>query len=285
MRGNGRVRLLWNAGAHDDGEARRAQARELARDADAIVVVAGIHEGEFRDRASLELPGDQEALIRAMHATGKPTVVVLVGGSAVTMRRWSDDADAIIDAWYPGEAGGLALAQTLFGDANPAGRLPITWPLDAAQLPLVYNHKPSGRGDDYDNLSGEAQFPFGYGLSYTTFAYSNPVLDKTQIKPGESTTLRITVQNSGMRDGDEVVQLYVRPLQSTLAQPVLALRGFQRVHLKRGERRTLTFAIAPQVLASLDRDRHWTVEPGAYRLMVGASSRELPLKQTLVVTR
>ena len=285
MRGNGRVRLLWNAGAHDDGEARRAQARELARDADAIVVVAGIHEGEFRDRASLELPGDQEALIRAMHATGKPTVVVLVGGSAVTMRRWSDDADAIIDAWYPGEAGGLALAQTLFGDANPAGRLPITWPLDAAQLPLVYNHKPSGRGDDYDNLSGEAQFPFGYGLSYTTFAYSNPVLDRTQIKSGESTMLRVTVQNTGTRDGDEVVQLYVRPLQSTLAQPVLALRSFQRVHLKRGERRTLTFAIAPQVLASLDRDRHWTVEPGAYRLMVGASSRELPLKQTLVVTR
>lgn len=283
--GSARVRLLWNVGAHDDAEARRAQARELAREADAVVVVAGIHEGEFRDRASLDLPGDQEALIHAMHATGKPTVVVLVGGSAVTMRRWIDDADAIVAAWYPGEAGGTALAQTLFGDTNPAGRLPITWPLDAAQLPLVYDHKPSGRGDDYDNLSGEAQFPFGYGLSYTTFAYSHAVLDKTQIRPGESATLRVTVQNTGRRDGDEVAQLYVRPLQSTLAQPVLALRGFQRVHLKRGERRTLAFAIGPQALAALDRERRWTVEPGAYRLMVGASSRDLPLKQTLVVAR
>jgi len=281
MRGGGRIRLLWNASARDDGEVRRAQAREFARDADAIVVVAGIHEGEFRDRASLDLPGDQEALIHAMHATGKPVIVVLVGGSAVTLRNWIDDADAILDAWYPGEAGGSALAQTLFGDSNPSGRLPITWPLSAAQLPLVYNHKPSGRGDDYDNLSGEAQFPFGYGLSYTTFAYSNPVLDKTRIKPGESATLRVTVQNTGARDGDEVVQLYVRPLQSTLAQPVLALRGFQRVHLRRAERRTLAFTVAPQTLATLDRDLNWTVEPGTYRLMIGASSRELPLKLTL----
>jgi len=285
MRGNGRIRLLWNAGARDDGEARRAQARELADDADAIVVVAGIREGEFHDRASLGLPGDQEALIHAMHATGKPLIVVLVGGSAVTMQHWGDEADAILAVWYPGEAGGEAVAQMLFGDADPAGRLPITWPLAAAQLPLVYNHRPSGRGDDYDNLSGEARFPFGYGLSYTTFAYSHPVLDKTQIKPGESATLRITVQNTGARDGDEVMQLYVRPLRSTLAQPVLALRGFQRVHLKRGERRTLAFAIDTRVLATLDRDRRWTVEPGAYRLMVGASSRELALKQTLIVAR
>jgi len=285
MRGGGRIRLLWNAGARDDGEARRAQARELARDADAIVVVAGIHEGEFRDRASLDLPGDQEALIHAMRATGKPVIVVLVGGSAVTMQRWSSEADAILAVWYPGEAGGKAVAQTLFGDANPGGRLPITWPLDAAQLPLVYNHKPSGRGDDYNNLSGEAQFPFGYGLSYTTFAYSNPLLDNTQIKPGESTTLHVTVQNTGARDGDEVVQLYVRPSQSTLAQPVLALRGFQRVHLKRGERRTLAFTVTSQTLATLDHDLSWTVEPGSYRLMVGASSRELPLKQTLNVTK
>jgi len=285
MRGGGRIRLLWNAGARDDGEARRAQARALAREADAIVVVAGIREGEFRDRASLDLPGDQEALIHAMHATGKPLIVVLVGGSAVTMQHWDAEADAILAVWYPGEAGGEAVAQTLFGDANPGGRLPITWPLSTAQLPLVYNHKPGGRGDDYDNLSGEAQFPFGYGLSYTTFAYSNAVLDRAQIKPGEAATLRVTVQNTGARDGDEVVQLYVRPMQSTLAQPVLALRGVQRVHLKRGERRTLAFAIGPQVLATLDRDRRWTVEPGAYRLMVGASSRELPLKQTLTVVR
>ncbi|HEX7916754.1 beta-glucosidase [Rudaea sp.] len=285
MRGGGRIRLLWNADARDDGKARRAQARELARDANAIIVVAGIHEGEFRDRASLDLPGDQEALIHAMHATGKPVIVVLVGGSAVTMQHWENEADAILAVWYPGEAGGDAVAQTLFGDSNPSGRLPITWPLDAAQLPLVYNHKPSGRGDDYDNLSGEAQFPFGYGLSYTTFAYSNPVLDKTQIKPGESATLRVTVRNTGARDGDEVVQLYMRPLQLPLAQPVLALRAFQRIHLKRGERRTLAFLVDPRVLQTLDRDRHWTVEAGAYRLMVGASSRELPLKRTLVVAR
>jgi beta-glucosidase len=279
LRGNARVRLIWNAGVHDDGEVRFAQAPERARDADAIVVVAGIHEGEFRDRASLDLPGDQEKLIQAMHATGKPVIVLLVGGSAVTMQRWGDDADAILAVWYPGEAGGEAVAQVLFGDSNPAGRLPMTWPLDAAQLPLVYNHKPSGRGDDYDNLSGEPLFPFGYGLSYTRFRYSEPTLSKARIGRGDTASLRFTLTNTGTRDGDEVVQLYVRPLLSQLAQPVLSLKGFQRVHLKRGERRSVVFTVDAQTLAPLNR----TVEPGDYRLMIGGSSRELPLKQTLRV--
>ena len=282
--GNARVKLVWDAGVTNAWRGQIDSAVTAASRSDAAIIVAGVEEGEFRDRAFLKLPGHQEELIERVAATGKPVVALIVGGSAVTMSDWLDRVDGVLDVWYPGEEGGHAVADVLFGDANPAGRLPITFPLSEGQLPLVYNHKPSGRGDDYNNLSGEAQFPFGYGLSYTTFAYSNPLLDKTQIKPGESTTLHVTVQNTGARDGDEVVQLYVRPSQSTLAQPVLALRGFQRVHLKRGERRTLAFTVTPQTLATLDRDLNWTVEPGSYRLMIGASSRELPLKQTLDVS-
>ena len=142
---------------------------------DVAVVVAGLEEGEFRDRAFLRLPGHQEELIERVAAPGKPVVVVLVGGSAITMSRWLDRVDGVVDVWYPGEEGGRAVADVLFGDENPAGRLPITFPMSEGQLPLVYNHKPTGRGDDYLDLTGHPLFPFGFGLSYTTFEYSNLV--------------------------------------------------------------------------------------------------------------
>ena len=182
--GNARVRLVWDAGVVDDAEGRIAEAVAAARDSDLAIIVAGIEEGEFRDRARLGLPGRQEELIRRVASAGKPVIVVLVGGSAITMSPWMDLVDAIVDAWYPGEQGGFAVADVLFGDANPSGRLPITFPMEEGQLPLSYNHKPTGRGDDYVDLTGTALFPFGFGLSYTTFEVlgvrHRPGVDRTR---------------------------------------------------------------------------------------------------------
>ena len=182
--GNVWFRLVWNVGVVNDWQKKNADAVQLAQRADAVVVVAGIEEGEFRDRSFLSLPGHQEALIKAVAATGKPIVVVLVGGSAITMRDWIDDVPAILDVWYPGEAGGDAVADILFGDYNPGGRLPITFAEWEGQLPLYYNHRPTGRGDDYLDGTGKPLFPFGYGLSYTSFDYHDLVLEDETIKPG-----------------------------------------------------------------------------------------------------
>jgi beta-glucosidase len=246
-------------------------------------VVAGIEEGEFRDRAFLRLPGHQEELIQAVARTGKPVVVVLIGGSAITMSPWLDQVDAVLDAWYPGEQGGPAVADLLFGDADPAGRLPITFPIAEGQLPLYYNHKPTGRGDDYLDLTGSALFPFGFGLSYTTFSYSALRLEAATIGVNDTAVVRCRVKNTGRRAGDEVVQLYLRDLQASVARPVEELKGFRRIHLEAGEEQEVTFLLTPEQLRILDADLHWVVEPGAFRVMIGASSRDIRLKGALDV--
>jgi beta-glucosidase len=246
-----------------------------------VIVAAGIEEGEFRDRASLALPGHQEEMIRRVAATGKPVVVVLVGGSAITMDAWLDQVYAVVDVWYPGEAGGEAVADVLFGDYNPAGRLPVTFPLSEAQLPLVYNHKPTGRGDDYNNLTGQPLFPFGYGLSYTTFEYIDLQIDKPIIQESESTRIRMNITNTGEFDGDEVVQLYIRDLIASVARPVSELKGFQRIHLKKGETREVIFDITPEMLTMLDKNLNPVVESGEFRLMVGSSCKEIRLTGTV----
>jgi beta-glucosidase len=193
--GVARVKLIWNAGVTDTSRAAIDAAVAAARRSDVAVIVAGVEEGEFRDRAMLGLPGRQPELIDAVAATGKPVVVVLIGGSAITMP-WLPRASAVLDAWYPGEAGGDAVADVIFGDANPAGRLPITFPVSEGQLPLSYNHKPTGRGDDYVDLTGMALFPFGYGLSYSTFEYSSLAIDpEAGIAAAGTATIRFTVKN------------------------------------------------------------------------------------------
>ena len=281
--GNARLKLMWDAGVVDDSQERIAEAVGLAHQSESAIVVAGLEEGEFRDRAMLALPGRQEELILRIAATGKPVIVVLVGGSAVTMSRWIDRVSAAIDAWYPGEEGGNAVADVLFGDYNPAGRLPITFPMAEGQLPLYYNHKPTGRGDDYVDLTGQPLFPFGFGLSFTTFDYAGLRVEPAQIGPSESATVRCTVTNTGSVAGDEVVQLYIRDLLATVARPVMELRGFQRVRLQPNESRDVTFQLGPEHLRLLDRDMKWIVEPGAFRLMVGASSKDIRLRGELVV--
>ncbi len=280
--GNARFKLVWNAGIVDDSDAKIAAAVAVARDSDVAIIVAGIEEGEFRDRAFLGLPGKQDALVRAVAATGRPTVVVLIGGSAITMP-WLDSVAAVVDAWYPGEAGGDAVADVLVGDITPAGRLPVTFPIAEGQLPLYYDHKPTGRGDDYVDLTGQPLFPFGFGLSYTTFDYSSLAIDPAQIGPDGTATVRCAVTNSGARAGDEVVQFYVRDLVASVAQPVIALKQFQRIHLAPGERREVTFQIGRDDLKLLDRDLRWVVEPGAFRIMVGASSKDIRLRGVLIV--
>jgi beta-glucosidase len=281
--GNARVRLVWDAGVKDDSAARIEEAVALARRSDAAVVVAGLEEGEFRDRAFLGLPGRQEELIQRVAAGGRPVVVVLIGGSAVTMSRWIDRVAAVIDGWYPGEQGGHAVADVLFGDYNPAARLPITFPMAEGQLPLSYNHKPTGRGDDYVDLTGMPLFPFGFGLSYTRFEYTDLRVDPAEIGPAGAAVIRCTVKNAGARAGDEVVQLYVRDVLASVARPVMELKGFERVHLGPGEARDVSFAIGPGHLSMLDRDLRAIVEPGAFRVMVGGSSKDIRLRGELVV--
>lgn len=239
--GYARFKLVWNASVANDWQKKISDAVAVARNSEVAVVVAGIEEGESQDRAYLSLPGHQEELINAVAATGTPTAVVLIGGSAITMTKWIDQVPAVIDAWYPGEEGGHAVADVLFGDFNPAGRLPITFPLFEGQLPLVYNHKPTGRTDDYANLNGQPLFPFGFGLSYSTFQYSNLRFDKKKFSISDSTKVYCTVKNASVREGDEVVQFYVRDLFSSVAQPVKALKGFQRLHLKAGEEKEIWF--------------------------------------------
>jgi beta-glucosidase len=272
------VKLIWDAGVRNDWRARIDSAVTVARGSDAVIVVAGIEEGEFRDRAFLKLPGHQEELIHNVAALGKPVIVVLIGGSAITMSSWMDEVAGIVHAWYPGEEGGNAVADVVFGDYNPAARLPITFPVWEGQLPLTYNHKPTGRGDDYLDLTGQPLFPFGFGLSYTTFEYSALRLEPAEIGADDTVAVHFRVRNSGARAGDEVVQLYVRDLLTSVARPLIELKGFARVRLAPGEEKEMVFKLSREHLQVLDRDMNRVVEPGRFRLMIGGSSKDIRLR-------
>jgi beta-glucosidase len=281
--GNARVKLIWDdPQSIDTGVLSLQKAVGLAGASDVTVIVAGVEEGEFRDRAFLKLPGHQEQLIEAVAATGKRAIVVLIGGSAITMP-WLERAGAVLHAWYPGEAGGEGVADVLFGDYNPAGRLPVTFPVSEGQLPLSYNHKPTGRGDDYVDLTGHPLFPFGFGLSYTTFEYSDLVIDPLETSADAGATVRCRIRNSGSRTGDEVVQLYIRDVLASVARPVMELRGFQRIRLAPGEQREVAFRIGRPDLRMLDAEMKWIVEPGVFRVLVGASSRDIRLRGHVTV--
>ena len=280
--GNVRCRLVWNEGvpAYDERIADAVKASALS---DATVIVAGIEEGEFRDRSNLALPGRQVEMIRRIAANGKPLIVVIVGGSAVTMTSWIDKADAIVDVWYPGEAGGIAVAEVLFGDYCPGGRLPITFPEVVGQVPLYYNHKPTGRGDDYLDLSGKPLFPFGYGLSYTSFSYSDLQIMPGEIRSDGSAHVSFTVTNTGDVTGDEVVQLYIRDLVATRTRPVMELKGFRRITLRPGASQRVSFDIGFEHLSMLDGLLRRVVEPGDFKIMIGSSSADIRLRDFLKV--
>ncbi|MGC4035573.1 MAG: glycoside hydrolase family 3 C-terminal domain-containing protein [Chitinophagaceae bacterium] len=281
--GNATIKLVWNAITNNDWQKKIQDAVIAAKQSDVAIVTVGIQEGEFQDRAMLSLPGKQEQLIQQVAATGKPVVVVLVAGSAVIMNNWLAKVNSVIDVWYPGEEGGHAITDVLFGDYNPAGRLPVTFPVHEAQLPLVYNHKPTGRGDDYNNLSGFPLFPFGYGLSYTGFDYSNMQLSKRSVAKSDSVTVSFTIKNIGKRNGEEVIQLYIHDMLASVSRPVIELKGFQRVYLNAGETKEVSFTITPEMLSMLNANMEKVIEPGEFRIMIGASSRDLRLKDILTV--
>jgi len=273
--GQASCQLGW--GMANDNKPEISEAVDLAKRSDVAVIVAGIIEGEGQDRAFLDLPGNQEELINAVAATGKPVVVVLVAGAPVTMRNWIDKVPGILDAWYPGQEGGTAIADVLFGDVNPGGKLPMTFPLSVGQCPTYYNLEPSGRGYDYVDLTGKPQFPFGFGLSYTSFGYSNLHVTPSKAKQGESVTVTFDVQNTGKVAGDEVPQLYIHDLVSSIVRPMKELRDFSRITLQPGEKKTITFTLKPDQLAIWNAQMKRVVEPGEFEVMIGSSSDDIRL--------
>lgn len=278
----------------DDEQAEIDKAVENARQADVAVVVLGGGQrtcGENKSRTSLDLPGRQLQLLQAIQATGKPVVLILINGRPLSIN-WADKfVPAILEAWYPGSKGGMALADILFGDYNPGGKLTVTFPKTVGQIPFNFPCKPSSQIDGGKNpgptgnmsrING-ALYPFGYGLSYTTFEYSDLDITPRVITPNESATVHLKVTNTGKRAGDEVVQLYIRDVLSSITTYEKNLAGFQRIHLEPGEAQELSFTIDRKHLELLDADMKWVVEPGDFVLMAGASSEDIRLNGTLTV--
>ena len=278
----------------DDEQAEIDKAVENARQADVAVVVLGGGQrtcGENKSRTSLDLPGRQLQLLQAIQATGKPVVLILINGRPLSIN-WADKfVPAILEAWYPGSKGGTALADILFGDYNPGGKLTVTFPKTVGQIPFNFPCKPSSQIDGGKNpgptgnmsrING-ALYPFGYGLSYTTFEYSDLDITPRVITPNESATVRLKVTNTGKRAGDEVVQLYIRDVLSSITTYEKNLAGFQRIHLEPDEAQELSFTIDRKHLELLDADMKWVVEPGDFVLMAGASSEDIRLNGTLTV--
>lgn len=271
------------------------KAVSQTKQADVAVVVLGGGQrtcGENKSRSSLDLPGRQLDLLKAVVATGKPVVLVLINGRPLSIN-WADKfVPVILEAWYPGSKGGKAVADVLFGDYNPGGKLTVTFPKTVGQIPFNFPCKPSSQIDGGKNpgLNGNmsrvngALYPFGFGLSYTTFEYSDLKISPAIITPNQKTYVTCKVTNTGKRAGDEVVQLYVRDVLSSVTTYEKNLAGFERVHLKPGETKEITFPIDRKALELLNADMHWEVEPGEFTLMLGASSTDIRLNGTLTVS-
>lgn len=272
----------------DEREFRKAV--KAASEADAVILVMGGRSGltppnttgEFRDATDLGLPGVQEKLVARILEVGKPTVLVLNNGRPASIPNLVEKTNAILEAWVPGEEGSSAVAATLFGDYNPGGKLPISIPRSAGQVPVFYNYKPSGMRSnifvDYYNEPVRPLFPFGHGLSYSTFQYSNLELSKTKCKTGEVIDITLKVKNAGKITGDEVVQLYVRDVVASLPRPVKELKGFHRVNLKPGETKAITFHFQVDQMAYYDENLDLTLEPGTFKIMIGSSSEDIRLE-------
>jgi len=289
----------WNQDAvvpSDPAEDRKqiAEAVEVAKQADVLILAIGGNEQTSReawglnhmgDRASLDLIGRQEELVKAMLATGKPVVVLLFNGRPNSINYLVQNVPVIFECWYLGQENGHAVADVLFGDASPSGKLPITIPRSAGHLPVFYNYKPSGRrGYLFDDVS--PLYAFGYGLSYTTFSIKNVRLEKKAIRTSGSTRVLADVTNTGKRAGAEVVQMYIRDVVSSVTRPVKELKGFEKVSLRPGETKEVAIEIEPDSLAFYDVSMKYTVEPGDFIIMVGNSSRDEDLtKVTLKVTK
>ena len=272
------------------------KAVNAARKASIAIVVVGENgektNGEGHDVASLDLTGFQEELIKAVHSTGTPTVAVLINGRPLSIRWTAENIPAIVEAWNCGEQGGDAIADVLFGDHNPEGRLPITVPRHSGQLPMYYNQMPSrdywinsGLAQSYIDMPASPLWEFGFGLSYTSFEYSNLQISPEEIGPAGEVYVSVDVRNSGERDGKEVVQLYINDVISSMSTPVKELKGFEKLSLAPGEKKTVRFKLTPEHLSFLDRHLEPVVEPGMFDVMVGSSSEKIRLKGEFEVKR
>ena len=277
-----------------DEQAEIDRAAANARQADVAVVVLGGGQrtcGENKSRTSLELPGHQLKLLQAVQATGKPVILILINGRPLSVN-WADKfVPAILEAWYPGSKGGTAVADILFGDYNPGGKLTVTFPKTVGQIPFNFPYKPASQIDGGKNPGPDgnmsringALYPFGYGLSYTTFEYSDLEITPKVITPSQKATVRLKVTNTGKRAGDEVVQLYTRDILSSVTTYEKNLAGFERIHLKPGESKEIVFTLDRKHLELLNADMKWTVEPGEFAIMAGASSEDIRLNGILTV--
>ncbi len=280
---------------NSEDESGFAEAVALARSADTVVLVLGgisglvygCTTGEFRDTTDLGLPGVQSKLADAILETGKPVVLVLVNGRPAAIPALAEKVNALLEAWIPGEEGGRAVASVLLGDVNPAGRLPLSIPRSAGQIPVFYNHKPSGMHSniygDYTNEKATPLFSFGHGLSYTHFAYSQLRIEKPVAAPGDTVDISFTLTNSGERSGDEVAQLYIRDEYASLPRPVKELKGFARIPLQPGESKRVTFHLPVNQMAYYNEDLELVLEPGTFKVMVGSSSEDILLQDEFKV--
>jgi len=281
--GNGRIRLVWDGDQAGHPMRDIEKAKRLAVQSDIVIIVAGIEEGEFRDRSDLRLPGLQETLITTLAESEKPVIVILIGGSAITMGAWLEQAEGVIMAWYPGEQGGHAVGDVLTGKYNPGGKLPITFPQTVAQVPLYYNHKPTGRGDDYNDLSGEPLFPFGFGLSYTTFEFRDLSVWGHPENQDDTVKVAFYIKNTGQMVGEEVPQVYISHQNSKRVRAVKQLVGFERIRIAPGEEKYVEMILSPDLFMSLDQDMRAVFEPGIYTILVGNSSRQIQLRGRLKI--
>jgi len=281
------TKISYSKGCEIDGGSTDgiAEAARAARESDIAVVAVGESaemSGEASSRVSLDLPGHQMELVKAIVATGKPTVVVLMNGRPLAINWIAENAPAILETWFAGTQAGNAIADVLFGDVNPGGKLPVTFPRSVGQVPIYYNHKSTGRPPDaankytskYLDSPWTPLYPFGYGLSYTQFRFSNLRLSAPSIRPNGEIKVSVDVENTGRRAGDEVAQLYIRDVAASVTRPVRELRGFERITLRPGEKRTVEFRLTAEHLGFYNRDMRFVVEPGEFRVYVGPNSAE-----------
>ncbi len=286
--GGNKTKVGYARGCDFDGEDKSGfkEAVKLASKSDMVIAVVGekaLMSGESRSRAQLDLPGVQEELIKELVATGKPVVVVLMNGRPLSIEWVDKNVSAILETWFLGTSAGTAIADILFGDYNPSGRLTISFPRVEGQVPIYYNYKKSGRPGDmlhssttrHIDVPNAPLYPFGYGLSYTTFSYSAPQSTQKEYTRQETISVSVTVTNTGDRDGEETVQLYVNDKVASVVRPVKELKAFKKIFLKAGESKTVQFDISPLALGFYDAAMNYVVEPGEFEIMTGCNSNDL----------
>lgn len=271
---------LYNVPLDAKEQAGIDEAVALARESDVTIMVLGGNEKTVREeysRTSLDLCGRQEILLQAVHAVGKPVILLMIDGRASTINWAERYIPGIVHAWFPGEFMGDAIAQVLFGDYNPGGKLAVTFPRSVGQIPFAFPFKPGSDSKGFVRVTGSL-YPFGYGLSYTTFVYRDLEIDNPVIGIQGSVKLSCKVKNTGKVAGDEVVQLYLRDEVSSVTTYVKVLRGFERVHLQPGEEKEVSFILTPQELGLWNKDNYFVVEPGTFSVMIGSSSEDIRLQ-------